>query len=66
MQRLESHAGILAGGHFVSWLYLPVFVPLLCGSGVERLDKAHFMDALIKLIPSMAAYLSQREENDAR
>lgn len=49
----------------MSWLYLPVFIPLLCGSGVERLDKAHFMDALIKVIPSMAAYLSLREENDA-
>lgn len=50
----------------MSWLYLFVFVALLCSSAVERLDKAHFMDTLIKVIPSMAAYLSLREEKDAR
>ncbi len=50
----------------MSWLYLLVFVALLCGSAVERLDKANFMDTLIKVIPSMAAYLFLREQNAVR
>lgn len=49
-------------GIFLGWLYFVCIHPLLCISGVRRLDKAHFMDILIEVIPSMAAYLGLRED----